>query len=189
MRGEIVNTPCAECRGRKQVRVARKIHVKIPAGVDEGTQIRLAGEGEPGQYGGPPGNLYVVISVKPHPIFKRHENDILLDLYINVAQAALGDTVRVPTLDGDETLTIAPGTQNGKVYRLRGKGVPYLRRNGRGDQLVTIHVAIPRELTAEQRALFEKLAQSLGREQVAQSNGKGFFEKVRDAFEDAFGSG
>ncbi|MEX2684670.1 MAG: molecular chaperone DnaJ [Candidatus Sigynarchaeota archaeon] len=187
--GEVVNTPCAECRGRKQVRVARKIHVKIPAGVDEGTQIRLAGEGEPGQYGGPPGNLYVVISVKPHPIFRRHENDILLDLYINVAQAALGDTVRVPTLDGDEVLTIAPGTQNGKVYRLRGKGVPYLRRNGRGDQLVTIHVAIPKELTAEQRALFEKLAQSLGREQVAASNGRGFFEKVRDAFEDAFGSG
>lgn len=187
--GEIVNTPCAECRGHKQVRVARKIHVRIPAGVDEGTQIRLAGEGEPGQYGGPPGNLYVIISVKPHPIFKRRENDILLDLYINVAQATLGDTVRVPTLDGDETLTIAPGTQNGKVYRLRGKGVPYLRRNGRGDQLITIHVAIPRELTAEQRALFEKLAQSLGREQVAPNNGKGFFEKVRDAFEDAFGSG
>lgn len=187
--GEIVNTPCGECRGHKQVRVARKIHVRIPAGVDEGTQIRLAGEGEPGQYGGPPGNLYVVISVKPHPIFKRRENDILLDLYINVAQATLGDTVRVPTLDGDDTLTIAPGTQNGKVYRLRGKGVPYLRRNGRGDQLITIHVAIPRELTAEQRALFEKLAQSLRREQVAPSNGKGFFEKVRDAFEDAFGSG
>jgi len=184
--GEIVNTPCAECRGRKQVRVARHIHVKIPAGVNEGTQIRLAGEGEVGQFGGPPGNLYVVLGVKAHQVFQRRENDILLSLHINIAQAALGDTVTVPTMDGNETLAIPPGTQNGKVLRLRGKGVPHLRGNGRGDQLITINVAIPKQLTPEQKSLFEKLAESLGREKVAPANGKGFFDKVLDAIEDVF---
>ena len=187
--GEIVTTPCGECRGQKQVRVARKIHVKIPGGVNEGTQIRLAGEGEHGQFNGPPGNLYVLISVKPHPVFQRRDNDILLDLYINVAQAALGDSVAIPTIDGDETLTIAPGTQNGRVYRIRDKGVPHLRRNGRGDQLVNIRVMVPKQLSPEQKALFEKLAQSLGRERIAPEEGKGFFDKVRDVLEDTFGTG
>jgi molecular chaperone DnaJ len=171
------------------VRVARKIHVKIPAGVNEGTQIRLNGEGEAGQFNGPPGNLYVMIGVKPHSVFQRRENDILLDLHINVAQAALGDVVTIPTIDGNETLTIDAGTQDGKVYRVRDKGVPHLRRNGRGDQLVSIHVVTPRQLTPEQKALFEKLAESLGREKAGPENGRGFFDKVRDAIEDTFGTG
>lgn len=185
--GEIVNTPCANCSGRGRVRTPRRMELKIPPGVDDGTQIRLAGEGEAGQHGGPPGNLYVVLKVEPHPVFRRRDNDILMDLYINVAQAALGDTVTIPTIDGTEQLAIPPGTQSGKVFRMRGKGVPYLRRNGRGDQLVTAHVEIPKRLTPEQKALFEELSQSLGRERVAEADDKGFFGKVRDALEDAFG--
>ena len=141
--GEIVTTPCSECRGQKRVRVTRTLSVKVPAGVDNGTQIRLAGEGEPGVYDGPPGSLYVVVSVKPHRYFRRQDNHIILELAINVAQAALGDEVMVPTLEGEEHLVIPAGTQTGKVFRLRGQGVPYLRRNGRGDQLVMVQVAIP----------------------------------------------
>lgn len=185
--GEIVTTPCTNCGGRGRVRTPRRLEFKIPPGVDDGTQIRLAGEGEAGQHGGPPGNLYVVLKVERHPIFRRRDNDILIDLYINVAQAALGDTVSVPTIDGTTQLVIPPGTQSGKVFRIRGKGVPYLRRNGRGDQLVTTHVEVPKRLTPEQKALFEELGVSLGRERVAETDDRGFFGKVRDALEDAFG--
>jgi len=177
--GEVVNTPCGECRGQKRVRVTRTISAKVPAGVDNGTQIRLAGEGEPGVYGGPPGNLYVIVSVKPHRYFRRQDNNIILELAINVAQAALGDEVMVPTLDGDEILVIPAGTQTGKVFRLRGKGVPYLRRNGRGDQLVIVQVAIPTDLSDEQKRLFKDLARTLGKEVIPQEE-KGLLEKIMD---------
>ena len=177
---EIVTTPCTECRGQKVVRVERTIAVKIPAGVDDGTQIRLANEGEPGSRSGPPGNLYVVLSVKPHRHFRREGNDIHLELDINVAQAALGDVVKVPSLDGDEELTIPPGTQTGDTFRLRAKGVPYLRRSGRGDQLVILHVLIPTKLTGRQRELMVELSRTLGKEVVHHTE-KGFLEKVKDA--------
>jgi molecular chaperone DnaJ len=159
--------------------VTRTISVKVPAGVDNGTQIRLASEGEPGVYGGPPGNLYVVVSVKPHRYFRRQDNNIILELAINVAQAALGDQVMVPTLDGEEKLFIPAGTQTGKVFRLRGKGVPYLRRNGRGDQLVIVQVAIPTDLSDEQKRLFKDLAKTLGKEVIPQEE-KGLLEKIMD---------
>jgi len=177
--GEIVTTPCGECRGQKHVRVTRTISVKVPAGVDNGTQIRLAGEGEPGVYGGPPGNLYVVLSVKPHRYFRRQDNNVILELAINVAQAALGDEVTVPTLEGEEKLVIPAGTQTGKVFRLRGKGVPYIRRNGRGDQLVIVQVAIPTDLSDEQKRLFKDLAKTLGKEVIPQEE-KGLLEKIMD---------
>jgi len=177
---EIVTTPCTECRGRKVVQVERTISVKIPAGVDNNTRIRLAGEGEPGARSGPPGNLYVVLTVKPHAQFRREENNILLELGINVAQAALGDKVRVPTLDGDDDLLIPAGTQTGETFRLRGKGVPYLQRSGRGDQLVIVQVLVPTRLTPEQQDLFKELGKSLGKEVVQQPE-KGFFEKFKDA--------
>ncbi|MFQ6016137.1 MAG: molecular chaperone DnaJ [Anaerolineae bacterium] len=179
--GEVVSSPCSECRGQKRVRVAKKILVKIPAGVDDGTQVRLAGEGESGMRGGPPGNLYVVLSVKKHSYFRRRNDDILLDLSINVAQAALGDEIEVPTLDGKQKMTIPAGTQTGKTFRLRSKGVPHLRRNGRGDQLVTVYVATPTNLTEEQKILFEKLGKTLGKEVIPQGE-RGFFDRVRDAF-------
>ncbi len=178
---EIVTTPCTECRGRKVIEVERPIVVKIPAGVDDGTRIRLAGEGEPGQRGGPTGNLYVVLHVKRHPHFRREGNNILLELGINVTQAALGDKVMVPTLDGDEELAIPAGTQTGETFRLRGQGVPYLRRSGRGDQLVMVQVMTPTKLDADQKKLLKELGKTLGREVVQQPE-KGFFEKLKDAF-------
>jgi len=179
--GETIGFPCMQCRGNKFVRATRKINVKIPAGVDHGTQIRLAGEGEPGERGGPPGNLYVELNVLPHAYFRRRDDNLLLELGINVAQAALGDEIIVPTLDGDEKLTIPPGTQTGKVFRLRNKGVPHLRTNGRGDQLVVIDVMIPTNLIAEQKRLFRELAKTLGKDVVPQRE-KTFLDKLKDVF-------
>jgi molecular chaperone DnaJ len=162
--GETIATPCHSCQGRGVERRTRKKIVSIPAGVDGGTQIRLAGEGQPGINGGPNGNLYIAIQVKAHKYFRRRENDVLLDLDVNVAQAALGAEVDIPTVDGPAKLKIPAGTQPGKVLRLRGKGVPHLRGNGRGDQLVIVNVEIPARLNNDQRKLFEQLAKSLGSE-------------------------
>jgi molecular chaperone DnaJ len=177
--GEVVSTPCSECRGQKRVRVSKKIAVQVPAGVDSGTQIRLSEEGEAGLRGGMSGNLYVVISVRKHTYFKRQNSDIFLELPINVAQAALGDEVEVPTLDGPEKLIIPPGSQTGETFRLRGKGVPHVRGGGRGDQLVTVYVVVPKKLSGEQRELFEQLGMSLGKEVIPQAE-KGFFERLKE---------
>jgi len=162
--GETISTPCKTCSGRGLVRRTRKKAVSVPAGVDTGNQIRLAGEGQPGVNGGPHGNLYLVVEVQPHKFFHRKDNDVLLDLGINVAQATLGAEVEVPTVDGPAKLKIPAGIQPGKVLRMRGKGVPILRSSGRGDQLVIVNVEIPNNLNAEQRQLFEQLAKSLGTE-------------------------
>lgn len=179
--GEVVTTPCHECRGYKRVQHTIKLTVQVPAGVDDGTQIRLAGQGEPGVNGGPAGNLYVQLKVKPHKYFQRQDNNILLDVQINFAQAALGDEMLVPTLDGDLTLKIPAGTQTGKTFTLADKGVPFLRRNGRGDQLVTAHVMTPENLSEPQRKLLKELAKTLGKEVIEQPS-KGILDKVKDAF-------
>jgi len=179
--GETIPITCMECRGTKHVRAERKLTVKVPPGVDAGTQIRLAGEGEPGEYGGPPGNLYVILDVKPHPYFRRKDDDVLLEVAINVAQATLGDRVSIPTLDGEEAIDIPAGTQPGKLFRLRGKGIPHLRRNGRGDQLVIIQVSIPTTLSSEQKRLFADLSKTLGREVIAQQE-KSFLDKLKNLF-------
>jgi molecular chaperone DnaJ len=177
--GETIPTPCRTCNGRGYERRVLKKVVTVPAGVDSGNQIRLAGEGQPGVNGGPHGNLYLLINVSPHKFFRRREHDILMDLEINIAQAALGAEVKVPTVDGDESLRIPTATQPGKVLRMRGKGVPHLRSNGRGDQLVMVNVVVPKSLTAEQRELFEKLAQSLGSEVRPQE--RGFLDWLKEA--------
>lgn len=179
--GETVSMPCSQCRGNKRVRIVRKLSVKVPPGVDSGTQIRLAGEGELGEFGGPIGNLYVVLDVKPHPFFRRREDDVVLEVAINVAQATLGDEITVPTLDGDERIAIPGGTQTGRVISIKGKGIPHLRRPGRGDQLVVIQVSVPTQLTHEQRELFGKLAKTLGKEVIPQ-NEKGFLDRLKDLF-------
>jgi molecular chaperone DnaJ len=177
-RGELISTPCHTCRGRGQERRTVKRVVPIPAGVGDGTQIRLAGEGEPGANGGPNGHLYVVIHVKPHRYFHRRDDDILLDLSLNVAQAALGAKIKVPTVDGEESLTIPAGTQPGKVLTMKGKGVPHLQRNGRGDQRVILSVEIPRTLTEEQRALLESLSATMGNEPKPQEHG--FLDRIKE---------
>jgi molecular chaperone DnaJ len=163
-RGEIITTPCHTCKGRGLERKTVKKAVPIPGGVDNGTQIRLAGEGQPGVNGGPTGNLYMDIKVKQHQFFRRKGTDILLDLNVNIAQASLGADIEVPTVDGPTKLTIPAGTQPGKVFTLRGKGSPFLRSAGRGDQKVIVNVEVPSKLTPDQRKLMEDLAATLGTE-------------------------
>jgi molecular chaperone DnaJ len=175
--GQVIASPCTKCNGRKRVRVTRKLNVRVPAGVDEGTRIRLAGEGEAGQLGGPPGNLYVVVSVEPHPIFVRDGVDVHLEMPINFAQAALGATVTIPTLDGEEhSLDIPAGTQTGKTFVKKGLGVPRLQRSGRGDMIVTTRVVTPVNLDAEQKELLRKLSKTLGDMPVEPQ--KGFFDRI-----------
>jgi molecular chaperone DnaJ len=169
--GETIATPCRACRGQGLEKRTRKKVVTIPAGVDTGTQMRLAGEGQPGVNGGPNGNLYIAINVKSHKYFRRRETDILMDLDINIAQAVLGDEVEVPTVDGPAMLKIPAGTPAGKILTLKGKGVPRLRGSGRGDQQVVINVAIPTHLSSEQRHLFEQLGKTLGHEVKPQERG------------------
>ena len=176
--GRVITHKCKACGGKGYVRKKVSKVIPIPAGVDNGTQIRLAGEGQPGSNGGPRGNLYIEVKVKPHKFFRRRNGDVLLDLNINVAQAALGAEVKVPTLEGEVKLTIPPGTQPGKVFRLRGKGIPRLNGGGKGDQLVVVNVEIPTRLSAEQREYFEGLAETLGSEVLPQE--KSFFDILRD---------
>ena len=179
--GEVVTTPCSECHGAKRVQALKHLAVKIPAGVDDGTRIRLAGEGEAGTRSGPRGNLYIDVAVRPHRFFRRRDEDILMDLEINVAQAALGDAISVPTLNGAHDLEIPASTQTGDILRLKAKGVPRLRRSGRGDQIIRLRVMTPTDLNAKQQELFAELGRTLGREVITQPE-KGFFDKLRDAF-------
>jgi molecular chaperone DnaJ len=179
--GETIALPCSRCSGQRQVYVSRKLSVTIPAGVDSGTQIRLAGEGEVGEQGGPPGNLYVVLDVEPHPIFQRRGDDILVALQVNVAQATLGAQVKVPTLEGEEEISIPAGTQGGTILRMRKKGVPHLRQDGRGDELVMVRVAVPTKLSREQKALFQELAKTLDPEAVWQDK-RSFVDDLRELF-------
>lgn len=179
-RGEVVASPCQTCRGSGLERKKIRKTVELPAGVDSGTQVRLAGEGEPGASGGPSGSLFLVLDVEPHKFFRRRENDIILNLDINLAQATLGADVLIPTVDGEETLKIPAATQPGKVIKLRGKGVPHLRRKDhRGDQLVIVNVEIPSKLSKEQRELFEKLAATLGTS--VRPKEKGFLDWLNEA--------
>jgi len=161
--GAIISNPCSQCRGRGRIKVKRKVMVKIPAGVDDGQRLRLDGEGSAGVYGGPPGDLYVTFSVKPHNLFHRDGSDVLYELPINFAQAALGDEVRMPSLDGKVDLKIPPGTQNGKTFRFKGKGIPYIDGKGRGDLLVEVAITTPQHLDKNQHHLFEELAKVLPR--------------------------
>ncbi len=177
-KGSLISTPCKNCKGRGLDRKNLTKMVSIPAGVDNGNQVRLAGEGQPGLNGGPNGNLYIDITVLDHKFFKRRKSDIYLDLNINIAQAAVGAEIEVPTVHGIEKLTIPPGTQPGKIFTMKGKGVPFVRNNGRGDQMVIINVDIPTRLTTEQRDLFEQLAKTLGSEVLPQE--KSFLDRLKD---------
>jgi molecular chaperone DnaJ len=161
--GRVVDSPCKTCRGDGRVQRRKKLSVTIPAGIDEGHQIRLSGEGEAGPRGGPPGNLYVAVHVAPHAVLRRDGTEIYHDLQLSIAQAALGTRARIPTIEGDEDLEVRPGTQPGTEIRLRGRGVPQLRRPGtRGDLHVLIHVNVPTKLSKRQRQLLEELAAESG---------------------------
>jgi molecular chaperone DnaJ len=177
-RGKVIHDHCSTCSGRGRVRKTRRKKITIPAGVDDGTRIRLAGEGQPGENNGPPGDLYLLVRARPHKYFRRRDDDILLDLNVNVAQATLGAEVKVPTVDGDVKLKIPPGTQPGKIIRMRGKGVPHLHRDSRGDQLVIVNVTIPKNLKQEERELFEKLAEEMDSKVLPQE--RGFLDRLKN---------
>lgn len=178
--GSKVVDPCSRCHGSGRYTAEQTLEVRVPPGVDTGVRLRLTGQGEPGERGGPPGDLYVTIHVKEHPIFTREEFDVMCEVPISFTQAALGAAVEVPTLDGKMKLKVRPGTQSGKVETLRGKGVPHLHGGGRGDQLIRWVVETPTELTAKQRELLEQFAEAAGEEVHPQR--KTFFAKVRELF-------
>ena len=181
--GGIFTEACSQCRGTGKERQLRKIMVRVPAGVENGSQICLSGEGEAGLWGGNPGSLYVSVTVSSHESFRREGSDIIYELPLNFAQAALGDEIEVPIIGGNVTLKIPPGTQTGKVFRLKNKGFPYLHHSGRGDQLVEIQIVTPRDLTKEQRRLFEELSRSLGSTRVFRGRGdRGFLDRLRGSF-------
>jgi molecular chaperone DnaJ len=179
-RGQIIRRPCKECRGEGHLRRERKLKVNIPAGVDNGTQMRLSQEGQPGASGGPSGDLYVVLKVGEHPIFERNEYDLHCTVPINVAQAALGASVDLLTFDGLQTVKIPEGSQPATRLRIKGLGVPRVNASGRGDLFVHLDVHIPPKLTREQRKLFEQLQEHLPKENEPRE--KGIFDKVRDYF-------
>ena len=178
--GQVIGHPCSRCRGEGRVRVERKLKVNIPPGVDNGTSLRLAEEGEPGYNNGPPGDLYVVLKVLEHPIFERQDLHLHCTIPVNVAQAALGAEIRVPTLAGEETVRLPPGLQTGAQFRLRGKGVPHVNGHGRGDLVLHINVTVPTRLTREQKKMFEQLLETLPAEN--QPTEKGILERVKDYF-------
>jgi molecular chaperone DnaJ len=179
--GVIITHPCRKCRGTGRIKASREITVKIPAGVETGTRLRLSGEGESGQNGGPRGDLYVIIRVREHEFFTRDGNDIYCDVPISFTQAALGDRIEVPVLEGRETLDIKPGTQSGSIISLKGKGITDLYGGVTGDQKIRIHVETPTHLNAKQKQLLQEFARMSGEEIHPIS--QGFFEKVKAFFD------
>lgn len=182
--GQTIPKPCSECRGEGRVLKARRLTVRIPAGIEDGTRLRMTGQGEDGFRGGPTGDLYVYVRVQEHDYFERRGRDLICELPLSYAQAALGATVNVPTLEDEEPLTIPPGTQTGTVFRLRGRGMTDLRVSGRGDQHVVVRVVTPTKLTPRQKELLQEFAKESGETLSDNHKHKGFFERVKDAFTD-----
>ena len=160
--GQIITNPCKACRGAGRVRTSKRVQVKIPGGVDEGSRLRLRGEGEQGEFGGPNGDLYVFIYVAEHEFFKRSEDDVFCRIAISFVQAALGASIEVPTLTGSEKLKIPKGTQSGKTFRLKGKGIPHLRGFGSGDQIIEAVIAVPTNLNKKQEELLKEFSRISG---------------------------
>jgi molecular chaperone DnaJ len=179
--GTIISDPCAKCQGQGRVRKPVSLSVKVPAGVDNAQRLKLRSEGEAGYGGGPSGDLYVVIHVKEHDLFVRRDNDIIIDAPISFPQAALGTEIDVPTLDGKMKLKIPPGTQSGKVLRLKGRGIVDVNGHGRGDELVRVIVETPHSLTARQRELLEEFARVDGKA-TNHPMAKGFVDKLKEMF-------
>jgi molecular chaperone DnaJ len=176
--GRIVEKPCRTCRGQGRVEVRRTIEVQIPAGVDEDVQVRVTGEGEAGPRGGPPGDLYLAFRIEPHPHFVRRGQDLVYELPVSVPQAVLGDRITVPTIDGEHTVELSAGVQDGRVIRISGMGVPHVRSGRRGDQLCVVRVVIPTHLSAKDRRLYEQLGARDGRPVEVR---KGFFDHLKEA--------
>jgi molecular chaperone DnaJ len=183
--GTVIRRPCGECSGDGRVRTRRTLTVEVPAGVDSGTRIQLAGEGEVGPGGGPPGDLYVEIAELPHPNFQRRGDDLHCTVTLPMTAAALGGRVEIETLDGPETVDIRPGTQSGQVIALHGRGITHLRAPGRGDLLIHVAVETPTRLDDRQRELLRELSELRGEEMPTGEftpGQHGFFSRLRDAF-------
>ena len=178
--GAVISDPCDDCRGEGRVPHTSKLSIEIPPGAQDGLVLRYAGAGDAGNKGGPPGDLHVVVHIEEHPVLQRRGDDLMCEIPIALTQATLGAEIEVPIIGGKVKLIIPPGTQSGKVFSLRGKGVPHLRGHGAGDQLVRVIVNIPTRLTDKEEALIREVAEIRG-EEVAPP-GKKFFEKVRGAF-------
>jgi len=179
--GQIVAEPCPDCHGAGKTHARKSLHVKIPAGVETGNRLRLSGEGEAGERGGPPGDLYVVIVVRPHPMFSREGDHIHMELPVAFTQAALGAQVEVPTMTEPVILKVPPGTQSGKKFRLKGKGFHNLGGRGTGDEIVTVKVRVPTRLSARQRELLEDFAKESG--EAVGAGDEGILDKVKGFFE------
>lgn len=179
-RGSVIKTPCPDCAGGGKTRQTSKLSIKIPPGVDTGSRLRLTGEGDAGQGGGYPGDLYVYISVRPHPIFRREDDDIICDVPISFSQAAIGAEIDVPTLEGPVKLKVPGGTQSGKVFRLKGKGIASVQTGRRGDEQVVVRIETPAKLSKRQRELLEEFASVSGEDTMPLR--KNFFSKVKDIF-------
>ena len=179
--GRVISSPCKQCSGEGHVTVERKIQLKIPAGVDTGSQLRISGEGEVGMAGGPPGDLYVVVRVEEHAFFRRDGTSLFCEVPLSLTQAALGASIEVPTPDGDghAKVTVPEGTQTGTTFRIRGRGVPQLGSKGRGDLHVTVRVIVPTRLTSEQRKLLEQLAKTLPTPE-ARGKDKTILDRMKD---------
>jgi molecular chaperone DnaJ len=180
--GTTIPEPCTNCAGDGRVRARRSLTVKIPAGVEDGMRIRLAGQGEVGPGGGPAGDLYVEIRERPHDVFSRKGDDLHCRVTVPMTAAALGAALTIKTLDGEEQLEVRPGTQPGATLRLRARGVPHLRGTGRGDLYVHLDVRTPTKLEPEQERLLREFAKSRGEEVEQVTKQGGFFSRVRDAF-------
>lgn len=178
--GRFISNPCRECHGTGRTRKKRKIEFKIPQGVDEGYVIRLSGEGEPGENGGPNGDIYIYLHIQPHKIFKRDGKDIWMNLPIDYLTALLGGELEVPTLEGKEKIYINPGTQSGDIITLKGKGIPHLNSpSRRGDQKIIVNITVPKNLSPRERELLIEIAKLRG---INMENNKSLFEQIRDAF-------
>ncbi len=175
--GRIITDPCQSCKGQSKVRKIKSIQVKMPAGVDTGSRLRISNEGEMGLYGGPPGDLYIVLNIEEHPFFKREGNDLYCDVPLSFPQAALGSEIEVPTIEGTANIKIPQGTPSGRIFYLKGKGIPRLGGRSRGDQIVRVYVDVPKKITPRQKEILEEFAQING-DEVSKS----FKEKLKDLF-------
>lgn len=175
--GKLITDPCKSCKGQGKTRKIKSIAVRIPAGVDTGSRLKIHGEGEPGIYGGPKGDLYIILAVEEHPFFKREGTEIYCEVPLSFPQAALGTEIEVPTLDGTAKLKIPPGTPSGNLFYLKGKGIPRVGGHQRGNQIVRVHVEVPKKLSPRQRELLEEFAQISG-----DDISKSFKEKLKDLF-------